>query len=58
MLELPVEDRLELARRLIESVVWPAPLSEAVAAGIRRIEEVAAGRVTGLTEEEFQAALR
>jgi putative addiction module component (TIGR02574 family) len=57
VLELPVEDRLELARRLVESVVWPAPLNEAVAEGIRRIEEVAAGRATGLTEEQFRAAL-
>jgi len=58
MLELPVEDRLELARRLVESVVWPAPLHEAVAEGIRRIEEVAAGRTSGLTEEQFRAALQ
>ena len=58
ILELPVEDRLELARRLVESVVWPAPLNEAVAVGIRRIEEVAAGRTSGLTEEQFQAVLQ
>ena len=58
MLELPVEERLELARRLVESVVWPAPLNEEVAEGIRRIEEVAAGRTVGLTEEQFQAALQ
>jgi putative addiction module component (TIGR02574 family) len=58
LLELPVEERLELARRLVESVVSPATLNEAVAEGIRRIEEVAAGRVTGLTEDEFRAALR
>jgi len=58
MLELPVEDRLELARRLVESVVSPAPLHEAVAEGIRRIEDMAAGRTSGLTEEEFRAALQ
>jgi putative addiction module component (TIGR02574 family) len=58
LLELPVEERLELARRLVESVVSPATLNEAVAEGIHRIEEVAAGRVTGLTEDEFRAALR
>ena len=58
VLELPVEDRLELARRLVESVVFPAPLHEAVAEGIRRIEEVAAGRTPGLTEDRFLAALR
>jgi putative addiction module component (TIGR02574 family) len=56
-LELPMEDRLELARRLVESVVLPAELNEAVMEGIRRIEDVAAGRTTGLTEEQFRAAL-
>lgn len=58
MLELPVEDRLELARQLMESVVRPATLNDAVTDGIRRIEEVASGRVTPLTEQEFHAALQ
>ncbi len=58
VLELPVEDRLELARRLVESVVTPAALNGAVAEGIRRIEDVAAGRTTGLTEEQFRSAHR
>ena len=58
VLGLPLEDRLELARRLVESVVSPAPLNDAVTVGIRRIEELAAGRTTGLTEEQFRAALR
>ena len=57
-LDLPVEDRLELARRLVESVVTPAELSGAVAEGIRRIEDVAAGRIAGLTEEQFRSALQ
>lgn len=52
-----MEDRLELARRLVESVVLPAELNEAVTEGIRRIEDVAAGRTAGLTEEQFRAAL-
>lgn len=57
-LELPAADRLELARRLVESVVEPVPLTPAVQEGIRPIEEIAAGRVTALTEEEYRAALR
>ena len=56
-LELPPEERLELARRLVESVVAPSPLSEAVTEGIRRIEDMATGRVEGLTEEQYRAAL-
>ena len=58
VLELPVEDRLELARRLVESVAWPAELNAAFAEGIRRIEDVATGRTAGLTEEQFRAALQ
>jgi putative addiction module component (TIGR02574 family) len=55
--ELPPEERLELARRLVESVVTPEPLTEAMNESIRRIEDVAAGRITGLTEEQYRAAL-
>ncbi len=57
-LELPPEERLDLARRLVESVVAPASLNEAIAEGIRRIEDLATGRVKGLTEEEFLATLQ
>ena len=54
-LELPPEERLDLARRLVESVVAPASLSEAITEGIHRIEDVVTGRVKGLTEEEYRA---
>lgn len=57
-LGLPPEDRLELARRLVESVVEPAPLTEAVKDGIRRIEDIATGRVVGLSEDQYRAAMR
>ena len=50
-LELSPEDRLELARRLVESVVEPATLKQAVVDGIWRIEDVASGKVAWLTEE-------
>jgi putative addiction module component (TIGR02574 family) len=56
-LELPADERLDLARRLVESVVAPATLNVAVAEGVRRIEDIATGRTKGLTEEQFRAAL-
>ena len=56
-LELPPEERLELARRLVESVVAPATLNEAILEGIRRIEDLAAGRVEGLSEDQYRSAL-
>lgn len=57
-LELPPEERLDLARRLVESVVVPASLNEAIKEGIRRSEDIATGRVKGLTEEEYRTALK
>ena len=56
-LGLPADERLELARRLIESVVAPASIDAAVAEGIRRLEDLATGRVEGLTEGQYHAAL-
>jgi len=58
LFELPLDERLELARRLVESVVSPEPLTEEILEGIRRIEDIAAGRVQGLTEEQYRAALQ
>jgi hypothetical protein len=55
-LELPPEERLELARRLVESVVAPATLKEAISEGVRRIEDMASGKVRGLTERQYRSA--
>ncbi len=49
-LDLPPEERLDLARRLVESVLAPACLNDAITEGIRRVEDVVTGRVRGLTE--------
>src|SRR3954464_7527278 len=57
-LDLPPEDRLELARLLVESVASPADLDERIKEGIQRIEHIATGNVQGLTEEQFNAMLR
>lgn len=56
-LQLSPSDRLELARRLLESVVEPESLTDKVEEGIRRIEAVASGRVPGLTEDQYRATL-
>jgi hypothetical protein len=56
-LELAPAERLELARRLVESVVSPESLNAAITEGIQRIEDIATGRVKGLTEEQYRAAL-
>ena len=56
--ELPPKERLELARRLVESVVAPDSITEELTEGIQRIEDIATGRIKGLTEEEYRASLR
>ena len=58
VMELPAEERLDLARRLLESVVAPDSLNEAIAESIHRIEDLVTGRVPGLTEEEYRAAMK
>jgi hypothetical protein len=55
--ELSAEERLDLARRLVESVVAPTSLNETIAQGVQRIEDIATGRVKGLNEDEFRANL-
>ena len=52
-----MQRRLELARRIIESVGPPEPMSDALKEGVKRIEDMATGRVKPLTEAEFEAAL-
>ena len=58
VLDLPAEERLELARQLVESVITPESLEGAVEEGIRRIEDVLTGKTNGLTESEYRDALR
>ena len=57
VLALPEGDRLELARRIVESVAAERHVGELVSEGVRRIEEVVTGQVRGLSEEEYRAAV-
>ena len=56
-LQLSWEERLQLARRLIESVGDEPSEQAAIDEGVRRIEDIATGKVRGLTEEEFLRAI-
>ena len=49
--------RLELARRIVESVVTEQRVNDLVSDGVRRIEEVITGKVRGLSEEEYRQAV-
>ena len=58
VLALPEKERLELARRIVESVSTERHVSELIADGVRRIEEVVAGKVQGLSEEDYRRAVQ
>lgn len=58
VLELPQNERLELARRIIASVVSEQESAEETEKAIQGIEDVLTGRIQGLTEAEFRQALR
>jgi hypothetical protein len=57
VMELPESERLDLARRIIASIKDEQECSEKIASAVQGIEDVIAGRVTGLTEAEFRNAL-
>ena len=57
VMELPEKERLELARRIVASVVADQESSAAIAQAIRGIEDVIRGKIRGLSEAEFRDAL-
>jgi len=56
-LQLPVAERLQLARRLVESIGDSQTEDAAIEEGICRMEDLASGKVRGLTHEEFWRSL-
>jgi hypothetical protein len=57
VLALPESDRLELARRIVESITTERRVGELVAEGVRRIEDVVTGKTHGLSEEDYRRAV-
>ncbi len=58
VMELSEMDRLDLARRIVASVVDEQEGADKVARAVQGIEDVLTGKVRGLSEDEFQRALR
>ena len=56
-LQLPVEERLQLARRLAESVGDSHMEQAGIEEGVRRIEDLVSGKVQGLSMPEFLRSL-
>jgi len=58
VMELPEEDRLELARRIVAGIAAEREISGGIARAVGGIEDVVAERVRGLSEAEFRDALK
>jgi hypothetical protein len=58
VMELPEKERLELARRIVVSIVGERESSEQIAQAVSGIEDIVTGKMHGLTEAEFRDALR
>jgi hypothetical protein len=58
VMELPEKDRLELARRIIASIVAEQEAAVAIGQAVQGIEDVVTGKARGLSEAEFRDALR
>ena len=57
VLALPPTERLALAREIMASLPIDSAQQRAVDEGIRRMEAMIQGQVTGLTESQFRQAL-
>ena len=57
VLALPPTERLALAREIIASLPIDSAQQRAVDEGVRRMEAMIQGQVTGLTESQFRQAL-
>jgi len=57
-MDLSETERLDLARLIIESVATERESASEIAKAVQGIEDVLTGKVRGLTEAEFQRALR
>jgi hypothetical protein len=58
VMELPEQDRLELARRIVAGIAAEQSIAGEIARAVGGIEDVIEGRVRGLSETEFRDALK
>ena len=58
VMELPEKERLDLARRIVASVVAEKDASEEIRQAVAGIEDMVTGKVRGLSETEFRDALK
>lgn len=56
-MSLSETERLELARRIVDTVIVERQNAGEVAKAVQGIEDILTGKVRGLTEAEFQRTL-
>ena len=58
IMELPEPDRLNLARRIVASIVADREIAQEAIKAVEGIEDIITGKLRGLTEAEFREALK
>jgi hypothetical protein len=58
IMELPEGERLELARQIVSDTLIDPTVSDRVAQAVKGIEDMATGKIQGLTEEEYNQAVK
>ena len=58
VMELPEEERLELARQIVATISAEREVSQKISHAVQGIEDIVTGKLTGLTEAEFRNALK
>ena len=58
VMDLSDTERLELARRIVSTVVAERESAAEIESAVRGIEDLLTGKIQGLSEAEFQRALQ
>ena len=58
VMELPEQERLDLARRIVATIAAEREITKKISDAVQGIEDVVTGKLNGLTETEFRAALK
>jgi hypothetical protein len=58
VMSLPEHERLDLARRIVASVVGEQQTRDRISEAVPGIEDIVTGKVAGLDEQEFRDALK
>ena len=58
VMELPEQERLQLARRIVATIADEREISKKISEAVPGIEDIVTGKLSGLSEAEFRHALK